>query len=435
MRRLLIILWREYLAYLLTPGFLITLVTLPLVLVASISLPALLSRQAPAPEVAVLDLTGLGSAGPGAFIEARIREGRTRNLAQERAAILAETPAGIAGARTPEEAGRRIQDFYRGAPPDPSPPAVLVLSGTADALDARLWTPRARLIDLSGEVERALTDWSRQTRLRALGLDAVEIDALARTGVTVSAYSPESRTGRITLTDRLPHLAALGVSYLLVSLILAGAGMVLTSVAEEKSSRVIEVLVTSAHPAELLLGKVLGLLCLFLTALGALAGAGVLAAGQLPPGIIPDVIQAVLSQGLLGWATLFLAFGFLLYGSIFAGLAAFCETPREAQSLATPLSLFLLIPLFLVISAIQTPESPVIRIAALFPPFTPFLMLLRIADGAPAWEVATGLVLMAATTAGAVWIGVQAYRTGALTQGSSNLWTLLQNRLKLRLRP
>ena len=291
---------------------------------------------------------------------------------------------------------------------------------------------RARLIDLSGELERELSDWSRDARMRGLGLDTKQIDAINRSGVDISTYSPGSQTGRVTLTDRLPHLAALGVSYLLVSLILAGAGMVLTSVVEEKSSRVIEVLVTSAHPAELLVGKVLGLLCLFLTVIGALAGAGILVAGQLPAGIAQDAVNAIFSGGLLGWAVLFLASGFLLYGSIFAGLAAFCETPREAQSLATPLSLFMLIPLFLVISGFQAPESPVIRIAALFPPFTPFLMLLRIADGAPAWEVATGVALMAATTAGAIWIGVQAYRTGALTQGSSSLWAIFRRSLARR---
>ena len=432
MRRLLIILRREYLAYLLTPGFLITLVALPLVLFASASLPSILSRQAPAPKVVVLDLTGLGPEGPGPHLEAQIRKGQTRNLPQERAAVLVPAPGGIAGARTPEEAGQRIQDFYRGQNPDGNPPAFLVLAGKADALDARLWTVRARLIDLSGELERELSDWSRDARMRGLGLDTKQIDAINRSGVDISTYSPGSQTGRVTRTDRLPHLAALGVSYLLVSLILAGAGMVLTSVVEEKSSRVIEVLVTSAHPAELLVGKVLGLLCLFLTVIGALAGAGILVAGQLPAGIAQDAVNAIFSGGLLGWALLFLASGFLLYGSIFAGLAAFCETPREAQSLATPLSLFMLIPLFLVISGFQAPESPVIRIAALFPPFTPFLMLLRIADGAPAWEVATGVALMAATTAGAIWIGVQAYRTGALTQGSSSLWAIFRRSLARR---
>jgi ABC-2 type transport system permease protein len=230
----------------------------------------------------------------------------------------------------------------------------------------------------------------------------------------------------------LPQLAALGVSYLLVTLILAGSGMILTSVVEEKSSRVIEVLVTSAHPAELLLGKVLGVMCLFLTVLGVLAGVGILAAGQLPAGLVREAAGAIFDNGLLGWATLFLVFGFLLYGSIFAGLAAFCETPREAQSLATPLSLMMLVPLILVVSALQAPDSPLIRAAALFPPFTPFLMLLRIADGAPAWEVATGMLLMAVTTAGAIWIGVQAYRTGALTQGPPRLVAILRNALGLR---
>ena len=429
MRRLFLILRREYLAYLLTPGFLIALVVLPLVLAASAVLPAILSRQAPAARVVILDLTGLGPGGPGPFLEAQIRKGEARNLPQDRPAVLAPAPPAVAAARTPLEAGERIQDFYGTPEAGERPPVFLVLGGTAEALDARLWTARARLVDLSGTLEDALTEWSRDARLRALGLNTAQVESVTAARVDLSTYSPQSRTGRVTFTDRLPQLAAIGVSYLLVTLILAGSGMILTSVVEEKSSRVIEVLVTSAHPAELLVGKVLGVFCLFLTALGALAGVGILVAGQLPPGAVQDVANAVLGKGLLGWAALFLAFGFLLYGSIFAGLAAFCETPREAQSLATPMSVLTLVPLLLVISALQAPDSPVIRIAALFPPFTPFLMLLRIAEGAPAWEVATGIVLMAATTAGALWVGVQAYRTGALSQGPSNLWAILRRSL------
>jgi len=429
MRRLFLILRREYLAYLLTPGFLVALLVLPLVMAASAFLPTFLSRQAPAPKVVIVDLTSLGPRGPGPFVEARILKGQARNLPQDRPAVLAVAPASVAAARTPTEAGERIQDFYRTPEAGERPPVFLVLGGTAEALDARLWTPRARLVDLSGTLEDALNDWSRNARLQALGLTAAQVESVTTAGVDLATYSPQSRSGKVTVTDRLPQLAAIGVSYLLVTLILVGSGMILTSVVEEKSSRVIEVLVTSAHPAELLVGKVLGVFCLFLTALGAIAGVGVVVAGHLPAGMVQDAANAVFGKGLLGWAALFLAFGFLLYGSIFAGIAAFCETPREAQSLATPMSVLTLVPLLLVISAVQAPDSPVIRIAALFPPFTPFLMLLRIAEGAPAWEVATGIALMAATTAGALWVGVQAYRTGALSQGPSNLWAILRRSL------
>ncbi|MFM8821385.1 MAG: ABC transporter permease [Phenylobacterium sp.] len=430
MRRLFLILRREYLAYLLTPGFLLALVAFPLIFAASALLPTLLSRQAPAPQVIVLDLTGIGPQGPGVYVEGKVREGRTRNLPQERPAVLVKAPTVLSAARNPDAAGQAIQAYYRGFSKDRTPPAILVLAGSAQALDARLWTPRARLIDLSGELEDYLSDWSWQTRLESLGLSPDEVRAVSQSGVSVTAYSPESRSGKVTLIDRLPHLVALGMSYLLVTMILAGSGMILTSVVEERSSRVIEVLVTSAHPAELLLGKVLGILCLFFTALGALAGAAVLVAGQLPQGGVQQTVLAIVNGGLLGWATVFLTFGFLLYGSIFAGLAAFCETPREAQSLATPLSMFMLLPMLLVISALQAPDSPILRAAALFPPFTPFLMLLRVADRAPAWELATGIALMALTTAGAIWIGVQAYRAGALTQGPSSLWSILRSGLK-----
>ena len=432
MRRLLIILRREFLACLLTPGFLVALVAFPAILAASIGIPALVSRQAPATQLAILDLTGAGAKGPGADLAARIRAGTLRKLPGEQPALLVEVPADIAGAQTPEAAGERIAAFYGSAGKDSPPPAILVLAGTPDRLDARLWTPRARLMDLSGELELRLTEWLRRDQMGAAGLDAARVEAISTSQVTIQSYSPEAAAGRVTMRDRFPQLAAVGACYLLCLLILTGSGMISGSVIEEKSSRVIEVLVTSAHPAELLLGKVLGVLLLFLAILGSAAGAGVLLAGQMPPELAAGLSQALFDQGLLPWAAVFLIFGFLMYGSLFAGLAAFCETPREAQSLATPLSMLLVVPLMLVISALQSPDSPLIRAAAMIPPFTPFLMLLRVAEGAPAWELATGLVLMVLTTAGAIWVGVQAYRTGALTQGQTSLWSLIRNRFVAR---
>lgn len=432
MRRLLIILRREYLAYLLTPGFIIALVAFPAILAASIGIPTLVARQAPAAQVAILDLTGAGPGSPGADLSAGIREGRPRNPPGQRPPELAPLPAGIAGAGTPEEAGRRIAAYYAAAGKTEARPAILVLSGTPDRLDARLWTPRARLVDLSGELEGRLTEWLQRERMQASGLDPEQVRAITAARVQIRSYSPEAARGEVTLGDRFPQLAALGASYFLCILILMGSGMISSSVIEEKSSRVIEVLVTSAHPAELLLGKVLGVLLLFLTVLGSLVGAGLLAAGFLPQGLAEGLSNAVFTRGLLPWVAVFLVSGFLMYGSLFAGLAAFCETPREAQSLATPLSMLMFIPLILVISAIQTPDSPVIRVAAMIPPFTPFLMLLRVVDHAPAWEVLTGLVLMVLTTAGAIWVGVQAYRTGALSQGQTTLWALVRRSLAPR---
>ena len=432
MRRLLIILRREYLAYLLTPGFLLALIAFPVITLASLGVPALVARQAPAATVAVLDLTGLGAGSPGNDLSARIREGDTRNLPSERPARLVALPAEIAGARTPEAAGRLITAYYDAAGKDDTRPAILVLSGTPDDLDARLWTPRARLVDLSGELEDRLTEWLRAERMRAAGLDAGRIGDIASARVEVKTYSPEASGGVVKMGDRIPQLAAVAVSYLLCMMILVGSGMISSSVIEEKSSRVIEVLVTSAHPAELLLGKVLGILLLFLTVLGALLGAGLLAAGYLPPGLTEGLSKALFARGLLPWALVFLVSGFLMYGSLFAGLAAFCETPREAQSLASPLSMMMVIPLLLVISALQSPDSPIIRIAALIPPFTPFLMLLRVVDNAPAWEVLTGLALMGLTTAAAIGVGVQAYRTGALSQGQTTLWSLIRRSLTAR---
>ena len=107
-----------------------------------------------------------------------------------------------------------------------------------------------------------------------------------------------------------------------------------------------------------------------------------------------DVAAVLLGHGLIVYFGLYLVIGYLMYASIFAGIGAFCETSRDAQTLLGPLMLTLTIPIVFMGQAIQHPDAPLLQALSWIPLFTPFLMVARAASHPPLWQVAGTLALM-----------------------------------------
>ena len=137
----------------------------------------------------------------------------------------------------------------------------------------------------------------------------------------------------------------------------------------------------SASATEILTGKVLGVALLTLTVLAAWGGIG--AAGMI--GILPQYAgmlgDVMLSGGMLGWFAAFMVGGYMMYAVLFAAIGAFCETPRDAQTLMGPIMMILIIPMITMLMALQTPNAPVIQIMSMVPFFTPFVMMARLPAG------------------------------------------------------
>src|SRR5690606_30763188 len=150
--------------------------------------------------------------------------------------------------------------------------------------------------------------------------------------------------GEVSFRDKLPTVIGLAGGFLLWSLVITGASILLNSVMEEKSNKILEVLLSSASPMEILSGKVLRVALLTITVLvgwGAIGAAGMAATIPETAGMIGDIL---LSGGMLGWFVAFMAGGYLMYAVLFAAIGAFCETPRDAQTLMGPIMMVLVIP-------------------------------------------------------------------------------------------
>lgn len=258
----------------------------------------------------------------------------------------------------------------------------------------------------------------RRIRFEESGIDRDLVDALS-VPVPLRQYglAEVTATGEVKkerLNKLQTFLAPMGAMFLLFMLVMMAAPMLLNTVLEEKIQRISEILVSSVSPFELFLGKLLGNVFVSWTLFLVYVGGGIFVAGHF------DALRFV-PFGLLGWFLFFQLMALLIFGSIFSAIGAACSEMRDAQSMMTPAMLIVMLPMFVWFPVLRAPDSPFAVAASLFPPATPFLMLLRLAipPGPAAWEVALSVVLTASFTLFCVWAAGKIFRIGILAQGQA----------------
>lgn len=236
-----------------------------------------------------------------------------------------------------------------------------------------------------------------------------------------------SQTTQLTSESAAGYvLATAGVILIFIS-IQVYAGIVATGVAEEKSSRMMEILVNAATPFQLLAGKIVGIGAACLTQMGGLVVVGI---GAL---LLQTPVQAALfgaragsfSQYLTGvsipFYLLFLLYfllAFFLYATLFAGLASLVKRQEEVQSMIMLPLLLLSSGYVLFFFVVATPDATVTKVLSYLPFWTPIFMLLRLAAGTVAWwEIVVTVALMLLTILACTWFAARLYRFGVLMYG------------------
>lgn len=416
MNRMLRIAGREYLAYVRTIGFWLSMCLMPLGFIIAFGAPAMLERSAPPPRLAVIDLTGQDYAGAVAQA-VRAPHLSRRGAPYRPEAMLVD--AGIGPVADAADAGRRLKPHFDRAAPDRLD-AAAVIHREGDGVAVDFWS--RNLVDRSLEqrVRDAVADRMRQDRLAGLGLSPGQMRELDTLGPKVATFTPQAQGRRAALRDRLPGLLGFGLGMLLWSMIFTGSGILLNSVIEEKSSRILEVLLASASAPEIMGGKILGVAMVTATVLLVWSGIGTTVLLATAPQIAGDVAAVLIGKGLILYFAVWLVGGYIMYACVFTAIGAHCETTREAQTLLAPIMMASTIPVIFMSQAITRPDSPLLAMLSWFPPFTPFLMPARAATDPPLWQV----LASAALTAGAAWVSaalsVKAFRAGALSAGRSD---------------
>ncbi|MDP2954925.1 MAG: ABC transporter permease [Longimicrobiales bacterium] len=216
-------------------------------------------------------------------------------------------------------------------------------------------------------------------------------------------------------------------SFFLYMMFLLYSVAVMRATLEEKTSRVVEVIVSSMKPWHLMLGKILGVGAVGLTQMAVWVGSGAILASAALPAVIaarPELATLANAReflpgaGLLGMFLIFFLFGYFIFAGLYAAVGAMCNTDEEAQQAQFPVMLLVIVPILFVMQTIQTPNTALSVSLSLFPFFSPILMFARVSVGAaPAWQVILSFVLMGLTVVGVAWVAGRIYKVGILMAG------------------
>ena len=418
MRKVLTVAASEFVTAVHTKGFLIGILFMPLLCGGALALQKMVDRQVDAKPrtVAVIDDTGellgpltqsaeawnrgerdlgpVATQGPKFLVEAVTPGARDREtvrldlsarVRREELFAFAELPAGLLSPDTSE----KIR-YYSAAPAYGDLPNWLHRSVMKEVVKRRFADA-----DVSPILVASL--------IRPLAIE--ELGLLDRT-----------RDGSVRKAQTVDKVRTIGVPltfmFVLFVIVMTTTPQLLNSVLEEKMSRISEVLLGSVTPFQLMLGKLVASTSVSaVLTLVYLTGAAYAARrwGYL------DVID----PRMLAWFVLFLLLAVAIYGSLFIAIGAACSDLKDAQNLMTPAMMLIMIPALMWPAITRAPQSALSVGASLFPPATPFLMLLRLAleERPPVWQVALGVALTVLTTILIVWAAGKIVRTGLLMQG------------------
>ncbi len=425
MRRTLCIARREYLASVKTKGFLIGLLIAPLLMFGSVIAMVVLRHEVDVNDkkVAVLDRSGqLGAALWQAATNRNAHEtldaagGKKVKPAYLLELVTVETnrlPAQRLALSDRIRAGE-LHAFVEIGPDIVSP-------GTnAETARIAYHAKAAALDDIRRWLEAPANNELRRLRLAAAGLDESRVTNLFRwhAAEAMGLVSAEQGTGEVEQAKRSSEAEAVAIPLIAVILtfmmVMMGASPLLGTVMEEKGLRVTEVLLGSATPFEMMLGKLLGSVGVALTGAAFYLGAGAFALLQMGAfGAFP--------LHLVPWFLVYVVLAILMVGAISAALGSTCNDAKDAQNLALPALLPVLLPMFLLGPVLKEPHSAFATWASFVPPFTPMMMLLRQSTpaGVPLWQPIVGLAGMLVFTWIAVFAAARVFRIGLLMQGKS----------------
>ena len=270
---------------------------------------------------------------------------------------------------------------------------------------------RSKLDDrIESDIRNGLREAIVEARVRNSGMKRDEIDALT------TVQRPRSRTvtaeGERTTNQMFNQLLPAAFIMLLLISSLTSSQSLLTSTIEEKSSRVVEVLLSAVSPLELMAGKILGQMAVGFVVLALYGSLGILA-------LFSFAMFGLLDPVLFVFLLIFFVLASLTFAALMAAIGSAVSEIREAQGLLTPVMLVLMAPIMFWMPISREPNSAMAVALSFVPGVGNFVTLLRMASNSPppAWQVALSIVICAAGAAAAVWAASKVFRIGLLMFG------------------
>ena len=404
--RLWAVIRREYLERVRSKAFIIGTILGPILLGGMMVFPALMARQGGGLlRVAIVDRSGqLQQAVENALRQAEL-DGEPRFEVEP---DDGEPPA-VREARLREAVQEARLDGYLVLPEE-------ALTASRALYYGRTVSNRMALDLMGRTVEGVVVS----QRLLESGLDVERVKTLTRDLDWQPRRLPKEGEGEGEEEDDVMVQILFAVMLLMIlytSILMWGQGAVMTSIIEEKSSRVIEVVASGVPPTQLLAGKLLGVGAVGLTQYVvwslSLLGVSLAVSPMAGSAVLPEI-----SGTLLVSFVSFFVLGFGLYASLYAAIGAAVNTVQEAQNFVFPVILPLVLGLMCFPVVLEAPDSTLTVVLSLVPLLSPLLMFLRIIVlPPPPWQVALSLALLGVSIAGALWMAARIYRVGILMYG------------------
>jgi len=430
--------WREYAESAKAKGFWLSIFLMPLILLLSIEVPVWLEKKATPTRYYIL-VDQSGQFAP--VIDAALQRHREpRPLYQEVPLPKDLDPQADLGSLVSDlkpylRGERRIQ--AQGSPVELYA-AILIPKDLEDQIvrphqqanstnrQTQYWSKDAASakagFGLGQEIEQAINAEVRRREYLAKGVDSALVGNIEHTFAPFVSLNPKKEAGQeaVTGTDVVRQWAPSGFVYLLWLAIFIIIQMLLNNTIEEKSNRIIEVLLSSVTPGELMMGKLFGIAAIGLTMIGAWMAAlfGILSwkaggasemAGQL--------LVVLKASNLIPLFALYFLLGYLMYAAIILSIGSVCNTIKEAQSYMGLLTVVLMVPLMTMTYIPKDPNGAVARLLSWIPLYTPFTMMNRANADPPLLDLFGTFILLLASTATALWMCGKIFRLGILRTG------------------
>lgn len=379
----------EFLQKVKTRSFLIYMFVFPIVVMASAVIPAILSQPSGnSPSViAIIDKTNT-------FVQPLSKELSSFRLPDGQPRYI---PVNLPIDENPSQTWRNaVKDLKKG-----NFAGILLLEHSSFAYKGRATALKEDIQNFEISVNRVIT----LGRLERLGLP----------GSTISSISISELPSELDNDKTVTQLmAALFFVVLLFMTIMFSGGLLVRSMIEEKSNRILEILLSSCSPGEILTGKIAGLAALGLFQLSvwimiawALSGQGI-----LPAGVFANA----------GLSIVYFLLGYLLFTSLFVGVGSVATTEQQAQHITAYLSILLVLPMVISLKVAETPDAFWVKILSFFPLTSPSVMFIRMASSqTSAWENAVIILVIITAIILVIWLSSAAFSSAVLERGGKNI--------------
>jgi ABC-2 type transport system permease protein len=399
-RKALRVAWWEFIERVKTKSFLIGLFLTPAIMVLFAAGPALLKDSLDHTEslhVAVYDASGIVFDSLAASLEAspKLDNGKARYTLERM-----------------EAAGRSLDavkaDIDSALLRDAIIAGIIIPSSAPDSHRVEYRSKNVSDIEGISMLERRISRIISEHKIAHAGLDPARVRDLSR--------STDMRTVRVSEKGEKESgfLESFGLSYVflifMLIMILSSGQMLVRSMVEEKSNRIVEILVSSCSPMDLMFGKIVGIsmLALVQVLFWTLIGVTLVYAAQL----------SNLPLDNLWLMVLYFFLGFLFYAATFVAVGSLASTEQEAQQITGYLSMLLMLPIVIAFIATQSPNSPLLTVLTMVPPITPQMMFVRLPiTTPPVWEIALSLIVLVSSIIIVTWIAAKIFRIGILLTG------------------